>query len=280
MTRVYVSADMEGIAGIATLDQVARGGFGYARAQRLMTEEANAVISGAFDGGATEVLINDSHGTMDNLLPEELDPRARLVIGSPKMQCMAEGISSDYDVAIFLGYHAPAGGSGVLAHTFSSHFTSVRVNGSEVSEAGVNSLQLAAIGVPLGLVTGDDVICKQIEASFPGVRTVTVKNAHGWSAADSLSPHAARALIRLEAAAAVREIPPAQGMPELLVLEVDLPNPTAAEMAAGVPGMIRIGDRTVRRDVRDPNELIGLITVLYTLAASAVHARQAIVTRR
>ncbi|GAA3166939.1 hypothetical protein GCM10020255_053070 [Rhodococcus baikonurensis] len=108
--HVYISVDMEGIAGIATLDQTIRGGGGYHRAQMLMTAETNAAIAGAFDAGATSVLVNDSHGTMDNLLHADLDPRARLIFGTPKMQCMAEGLTSDHDVALFVGYHAPAGG--------------------------------------------------------------------------------------------------------------------------------------------------------------------------
>ena len=133
--KVYISVDMEGVAGIATFDQVARGGHGYPRAQELMTAETNAAIAGAFDGGATTVVVNDSHGTMDNLIHEQLDPRARLVFGSPKAQCMAEGLTADCDVALFVGYHAPAGAPGVLAHTFSSHFTEVRLGGRAVSEA-------------------------------------------------------------------------------------------------------------------------------------------------
>lgn len=280
MSHVYISADMEGIAGIATLDQVARGGFGYARAQRLMTNEANAAIAGAFDGGATEVTINDSHGTMDNLLPDELDPRARLIIGSPKTQCMAEGVTAAHDVAIFLGYHAPAGGPGVLAHTFSSHFTEVRVNGTPVSEADVNALQLAALGVPLGLITGDDIICAQVQQAFPGVRTAVVKQSHGWSAVDSMSPQSAGELIRREAAATVSGSGVVPPLPPRLFLEVDLPNQTAAELAAGIPGMARSGQFTVSRAVDDPTELVGLIVVLYSIAASSVQSRQAIVTRR
>ena len=125
--HVYISVDMEGIAGIATLDQIVRGGHGYKRAQALMTAEANAAIAGAFDAGAQSVLVNDSHGTMDNFLHAELDPRARVLFGSPKLQCMAEGLTAEHDVALFVGYHAPAGGPGVLAHTFSALFTDVRL---------------------------------------------------------------------------------------------------------------------------------------------------------
>jgi D-amino peptidase len=175
--RVYISIDMEGVAGVATFDQVVRGGHGYPRAQELMTGEANAAIAGAFDGGATEVLINDSHGTMDNLIHAELDQRARIIFGSPKLDCMAEGIDENHDVALFIGYHAAAGSEGVMAHTYSSTFTEVRVNGEPVSEADVNALQAAAVGVPVGLLTGDDQICAAIQKTLPGIETVTVKRA-------------------------------------------------------------------------------------------------------
>lgn len=282
MTEVFISVDMEGVAGIATLDQVARGGTAYPAAQRLMTLEANAAIVGAFEGGATSVTVNDSHGTMDNFLLELLDPRAELVTGLPKLQCMAEGARADHDVAFFIGYHAPAGGPGVLAHTFSSNFTQVRVNGEVASEASINALQLAALGVPLGLVTGDDVICAEIAKSFPSARTVQVKTAHGWSATRTISPSLAAERIRDAAREAVGnwQSLPVTTLPEVFELQVDMPNPTAAEMAAGIPGVFRIGDRTVGRTVTDPDELVGLITVLYSLAASAVQARLLVVTRR
>ena len=282
MTEVFISVDMEGVAGIATLDQVARGGSAYPAAQRLMTLEANAAIAGAFEGGATAVTVNDSHGTMDNFLLELLDPRAEVVTGLPKMQCMAEGARAEHDVAFFIGYHAPAGGAGVLAHTFSSHFTQVRVNGAVASEASINALQLAALGVPLGLVSGDDVICAEIAKNFPSARTVQVKTAHGWSATRTVSPARSSELIRDAARAAVGDWQslPAAVLPERFELQVDMPNQTAAEMAAGIPGMFRLDDRTVGRDVTDPDELVGLITVLYSLAASAVQSRMAVVNRR
>jgi len=282
MTEVFISVDMEGVAGIATLDQVARGGSAYPAAQRLMTLEANAAIAGAFEGGATGVTVNDSHGTMDNFLLELLDPRAELVTGLPKLQCMAEGARADHDVAFFIGYHAPAGGPGVLAHTFSAHFAQVRVNGEVASEASINALQLGALGVPLGLVSGDDIICAEAERRFPGVRAVQVKTAHGWSATRTVSPARSAELIRDAARASVgdwRSLS-APALPEQFELQVDMPNPTAAEMAAGIPGMFRIDDRTVGRVVTDPDELVGLITVLYSLAASAVQARMAVVNRR
>jgi D-amino peptidase len=259
---------MEGIGGVATYDQVVRGGHGYPLAQQLMTAEANAAIDGAFAGGATEVVVSDSHGTMDNLLHGRLDPRARLIFGSPRGFCMAEGLTESFDLALFVGYHAPAGAIGVLAHTFSAHFTAVRVNGTDASEASVNALFAASRGVPVGLLTGDDVICRLAEMSLPGITTVAVKRSHGFSAADSLAPSIAREQIRTAAQSVVEtaDLQRLITVPERLHLEVEMPNATAAEMASGIPGVRRVNDRTIAREVASADELLGLITVSYNLA--------------
>ena len=271
---------MEGIAGVATLDQVTRGGTGYGRAQHLMTAETNAAIAGAFDAGAEAVLVNDSHGTQDNLLHEELDSRARLIFGTPKLDCMAEGLASHHDVAFFIGYHAAAGAQGVLAHTFSGHFLGVRLNGTAVSEAEVNSLQAASVGVPLGLLTGDDVICAAME-SLPGVELVAVKEAHGYSAADSLSPSRARRLIRDAAATAVEKAVTLKpvSIPSELNVEIDMPNPIGAEYGALIPGVRRTGDLTVAGTFSSPREMLGFICIAYELAASAQRARLPLIQR-
>ncbi|MFE2186284.1 M55 family metallopeptidase [Streptomyces sp. NPDC059455] len=280
--KVYISVDMEGVAGIATLDQIVRGGSGYPRAQELMTQEANAAIAGAFEGGATSVVVNDSHGTMDNLLHDRLDPRARLVFGAPKAQCMAEGLTDDCAVALFVGYHAPAGAPGVLAHTFSAYFGEVRVDGAQVSEAEVNGLYAASLGVPVGLVTGDDVIGAIASDVFAGATVVTVKKAHGFSATDTVAPSVALGLVREGAAHAVAgaaSLPrPAAGTP--LRLEVDMPSPVAAELSACIPGCTRTADRTVAAVLESAEDVLGLITVLYELALSSERARQAITNRR
>ncbi|MYS81449.1 M55 family metallopeptidase [Embleya scabrispora] len=268
---VYISIDMEGVAGIATLDQIWRGGTGYPRAQHLMTGEANAAIEGAFAAGAERVLINDSHGTMDNLIAEDLDPRARMILGSPKAQCMAHGLGPQHAVALFVGYHAAAGKPGVLSHTFSGNFTSVKLGGRHVTEAEVIALLAAQHGVPIGLVTGDNHVCSVAEEAFPGVVTAQVKSAEGWAAADTMHPSLARDLIREKAALAVanatslRALP----MPEELVLEVGFQLPLAAEFATSVPGAERLDLLTVRCTAADPDTLMDLINLWYSVAAHA-----------
>jgi D-amino peptidase len=280
--RVFISVDMEGIAGVATLDQIIRGGTGYPRAQALMTAEANAAIRGAFAGGATEVLVNDSHGTMDNLLHDDLDRRARLVFGAPRPSCMVQGITRDDSVAVFLGYHAAAGADGVLAHTFSSNFTELRVNGVAMSEAEVNGLYAASLGVTVGVVTGDDQICQVAQKAFPGVRVAEVKRAVQYAATDSLQPSAACELIERvvhDAVAGVGDLDPPAG-PEELVLEVDFSSPLMADLASTVPGSRRLSARALRREVADAEELLSLVMAWYYLASIAAQQTASIALRR
>ena len=280
--RVFISVDMEGVAGVATFDQVIRGGSGYPRAQELMTGEANAAIRGAFAAGADEVLVNDSHGTMDNLLHDHIDPRARILFGAPRPSCMVQGISAADSLAVFVGYHAAAGSPGVLAHTFSSNFTELRVNSQPMTEAEVNGLYASSLGVPVGVVTGDDEICDVARKAFPGVAAVEVKKAAGFSATDSLAPEAARAAIEAAVTSAVADAGSlqAQTAPGQLVLEVDFANPLMTDYAASVPRTQRISARTLRGEVDSADELMRLIMAWYYLAALAAQQLGGLIHRR
>jgi D-amino peptidase len=267
--KVFVSVDMEGVAGIATLDQILRGGGGYPRAQELMTQEANAAIAGAFDGGATEVLVNDSHGTMDNLLHDRLDPRARLVFGAPRAQCMAHGLTSDVEVALFIGFHAAAGDAGVLSHTFSPYFREVKINGAPVSETEVNALYAASMGVPVGLVTGDDAICAKVEKVLPHAATVVVKRHEGFSAADTIHPTSARELIAAAACSAVTNASslPRPELPDKFVMDLDVELPTMAELVSFIPGVSRSGETTLHAEVDTADDMVGFICAAYYLSS-------------
>ena len=272
---------MEGVAGVATLDQVIRGGHGYSRAQELMTQEANAAIRGAFAGGADEVVVNDSHGTMDNLLHDRLDPRARRVFGAPRASCMVQGITREDTLAVVVGYHAAAGAHGVLAHTFSSSFTQLRVNGQPMSEAEVNGLFAGSLGVPVGVLTGDDQICQLAEKAFPGITTVAVKDCESTSATSTLHPQVAceqieEAVTRAVAAGGVDPVP----VPESLSLEVDFASPLATDLAGTVPGSRRLGSQTLQRSVEDPAELLSLVMSWYYLASIGSSQMASITQRR
>ena len=258
MTNVFISVDMEGIAGIAHLQQVWRGSDDFPAARELMIGEANAAVAGAFEGGATTAVVNDSHGDMYNLLPEKLDARAELILGSPKTLSMMQGFGPDFDVALFVGYHAAAGTqAAVLDHTYSGRLIyEIRLNGGPATEAELNAAFAGTYGVPVGLVTGDDKACAQAAKRLPGIRTVVVKEGYGRNVAKSIHPSAAREAIRKAAAetvAARGELQPYRADPPF-VLEADVANTSAADLCALAPGTDRTGPRTVRFQSEDFRE--------------------------
>ncbi len=176
--KVYISVDMEGISGVNGSDQTSAGGAEYGRARKLMAEDANAAIRGAFDAGATEVVVNDSHGGQRNLLPEDLDPRVRLISHSFKRHGMMEGLDDTFDAVIFIGYHAKADAPrGVFAHTGSGVVRDLQINGVSVGEGGMNAALAAWYGVPVVMVSGDDVAVEEVKALVPGIHGVAVKRA-------------------------------------------------------------------------------------------------------
>ena len=259
--RVYISVDMEGIAGISHARPTERGDSGYAASCALMTGEANAAIEGALAAGAAEILVNDSHGQMYNLLPLELHPAARLLQGQKAWSMVAGALpradGASFDVALFVGYHARAGHPfGTIAHTFSDEAVETRLNGRPTGEYGVNALILGAWGIPVGLVAGDDALAAEVEGWLPWAERVVVKQAHGTSGAASLHPTAARDAIRVAAQRAVERATRGELEPLVVdrpvVIEVDHRRGLEADFAAIQPGAERIGDRTVRYAGDDP----------------------------
>src|SRR5215213_487645 len=256
--KVYISVDMEGIGGVSHSDPTQRDDAGYPAAVALMVGEANAAIDGAFAGGATEVLVNDSHGSMLNLVPEDLDARAVLLQGQKPWSMVAgAGPGLGFGVALFIGYHTRAGHpTGTIAHTYSGLPTLTTLQGRPVGESGINALPLGAWGIPVGLVTGDDQVALETEAWFPWAERVVVKDAVSRRAAASVHPRVARERVRDGAERAVRRA--AAG--ELQVFDVGRPVDLAAEYgtagqadyAALVPGTERYGDRGVRVVTEDP----------------------------
>ena len=259
--RVYVSADMEGTAGVSGWAETHPGDRAYPRAQALMAGEVNAALAGAFAGGATEIGINDSHNGMRNLSLVELPEGVQLLNGSPKRYSMVEGAEpapvfqgegstkrNRWDVALFTGYHAAAGRSGNLAHTFTLHLREVRLNGDLVSETFWNAHLLGQWGIPVGLVTGDDVLEEDVRRLIPDAVYVRVKEAVEHTAALSLPVSEVRARIQDGAREAVQRA--ARGALSLLrivgpyELEVEFDAPTRAERASLCPrAELGVGDR-------------------------------------
>jgi D-amino peptidase len=277
--RLYLSVDMEGLAGIGHPAQTTFGPTNdrvdYDRSRTLMAGEANAAIEAAFAAGASEVVVNDSHWTMRNLRADELDPRARLVIGD-KALSMTEGIGmpgdGGFDGAVFVGYHAGAGhDTGVIAHTYSGSIQEVRVNGVPHNEAGLNAIRLGHHGVPVILVAGDDALASEVEGLLPWAERVIVKRGRGYSTADSLSPATAcqairegmgRALDRLDEMRPYQPAAPITG-------EIDFRLPVHAAYAAVLPEATRLGARTVGFVAEDGDTFFRRFVTLYRLAAAA-----------
>jgi len=246
--KIFISADIEGVAGVVTPQQGQPGNPEYERARRLMTEEVSAAIAGAFDGGATEVVVNDSHGPMVNIIAELLDPRAELILGRPKPMSMFAGLDASFAAVFCTGYHAGAGRHGVLSHTVNGFaFAAIRLDGLDCAEATLYGAYAGSLGVPVALLTGDDQMALQCAPHFPGAEVAVVKQALGHRAARALSPANARALIRVHAAAAARGHAGCQPLviAEPCRLEVDLTSVTLADLAAIIPVAERVGPRTV-----------------------------------
>jgi len=187
--KIYISADIEGISGVVDRSQLSPEGYDYSRARKLMTAEVNAAIRGAKEGGAVEILINDSHGPMTNLLIEELDQEARLITGHQKHLGMMQGIDQSFDAVILVGYHARHNTSGVLAHSYHGRVvTEICLNGKAVGEFEFNSLLAGYFNVPVVFVTGDDVLAGQVSAFNAEIQSVVVKEAISRYTANCLHP--------------------------------------------------------------------------------------------
>lgn len=266
--RLYLSVDMEGVAGVAHPAQTSFGREGdtdrtdYDRSRALMAGESNAAIAAAYEAGVDEVVVNDSHWQMRNLRAEDLDPRARLIIGD-KPFSMTQGIGSEGDgqgfaAAAFIGYHAGAGHpSGVIGHTYAGVVMEARVNGVPHNESGLNALRLGQHGVPVILVSGDDALAGEIEQLLPWAERVVVKRAQAALVADSLSPDAARAAVGegVRAALSRHDQMPPYVLQGPLRLEVDLRLPIMADYCAIVPTVERIGPRSVAAEPADAEAL-------------------------
>jgi D-amino peptidase len=275
--RVYISVDMEGIAGVSHWKPTGREDSGYKEAVALMDGEANAAIQGAFDGGATGVTVNDSHGSMYNLSPEALDPRARLVQGRKAYSMVEAAADGSFGVALFVGYHARAGHPrGTIAHTYTGQPTLTSLSGRPVGEYGINAMYLGALGVPVGMVAGDDALAEEVADWLPWAERVIVKRGVSRAAADSLHPQEARRLVREGARRAVeraiaggREGPQPLKLNPPIAVEIDFTHAGMADFAAVIPGFTRVGDRGVRYEAADPIEAFRAFVSAVRIAALA-----------
>lgn len=274
--RILISADMEGATGVTWPADCEPGTEQWQRCRRMFTSDVNAAVAGFCDGGAEQVVINEAHSTMRNLLLEDLDERATMITGRHKNLTMVEGIEHPGTSAVaFLGYHAGAGADGVLAHTYlPNSITGVRVNGARASEGRLNALVAAEYGVPVVLVTGDDLACTDAAGYAPDALTVAVKDCVSRYAALCRPPSVTAAAIRSAASAAVKlagRREPANGGP--FRVEVDVDAAQLALAAAIVPTVEQVAERTVAYKSPTAWEMIRCFKAVCTMISDAVESR-------
>lgn len=267
--KVYISVDMEGITGVSSDQQLGTSGFEYSQARQWMTAEVNAAIQGAREAGATEFVISDSHGNGQSLLIDRLptDIPITVVRAFPRPLGMMEGIDSSFAAAMFIGYHTSTSSlTGVRAHTMSSALlTRVAINGTPMSEAGVNAAIAAHFGVPVVLITGDDQIVSETKQRLGPVEGVAVKRAIGFHGAATLVPEVAQAQIRQHAKTALTrrgEMRP-YTMSKPLSVEVSFKHYRPVELLGYLSSVQRIDSHTVRympRDMVDLSKFLEFVT--------------------
>jgi len=264
--KVFISVDMEGVTGVTDPEDVLPEGADYARGRVFMTGDANAAILGAYDAGADEVLVNDSHWTMRNLLLEDLDPRARMIKGFQKPMCMVQGLDPSYDAAVFIGYHASTSNpKGVRAHTISSaHFTRLALNGTAVTEAELNAAYAGDFGVPVVFASGDDAAVAEIKSRLGDIDTVTTKATLGFHSAETLTPAASCERIYEGVLAALnrkdRRHPYVLAHP--VTLDLSFKSYMPAEILSYLRSVQRVDAHTIRFVGHDMQEVTDFIDVL------------------
>lgn len=271
--RILISADMEGATGVTWPADVLPGTPQWERCRTLFTSDVDAAVQGFYDGGADEVIVNEAHWTMRNLLLERLDDRAQMLTGRHKALSMVEGVQhGDVDGIAFVGYHAGAGMEGVLAHTYlANSVTAVWLNGVRASEGLLNAHVVAEFGVPVVLVTGDDVACEDALGYAPEALKVAVKDHVSRYAAVCRTPARTAADIRAaakEAAALAVRRAPVAGEPHTVALEFDAEHLALA--ATVVPGVERTGERKVAYTSETMYEGIRTFKAVTTIVSAAV----------
>jgi D-amino peptidase len=271
--KVFISVDMEGIWGVVNSDQTSSDGKDFGLARRWMVDDVNAVAAGLFEAGAAEVVVNDSHGGMRNLVASDLDPRVSLVSGSPKPLSMMQGLDASFAACLLIGYHARAGSvSAVLDHTISGGTVrSVKVNGLELPELGINGAIAGYFKVPVVMLSGDTETCRQAKAILgPDVVTVAVKEGVGRFAAKLLPMAEARR--KLQDGAREALIKRASVKPFVLSppfqFELAFQNSAQAEMPSQMPLVTRVDARTVAFTAQDYLEGFRLLRALIILGQS------------
>lgn len=262
--KIYISADMEGLAGVVTDAQLGPGGFEYERFREFMTAEVNAAIDAARAAGATEILVSDSHGNGQNLLIDRLPNDVMIVRSWPRELSMMDGIDESFDGVIFIGYHASTANTrGVRAHTMSSaNVTDLRLNGKSMSEGSLNAAIAGQFGVPVIMISGDDVAVAETQVIVGDMEGAVVKWARGFHSAKTLTPEAAQEVIRTRTASAVSRIDEFEPyvLETPIEVELSLKHYQPVELLGYLPNVERINSHTIRFNAEDMREAIRFLT--------------------
>ena len=262
--KIWLSVDMEGISGLVRWADVVRQGMDFERNRRLMTLDANAAAQGAFEAGAREVVVEENHGVEElcDLVIDEVDPRCTVVRGAgrPTATTMA-ALDAETDLVFLVGHHARAGSfPGIMAHTVSyEQFAAVRVAGRDCGEPEIMAIRAGELGVPVGLISGDQIAIEQLTKRVPHAEAVQVKRALSRVAGEVIPPARAREAIRAAARRAVErceagELEPYLREPAPYEIEVELRKPPGEGLRANLaqlPEFSYDGDRTVRTSAPD-----------------------------
>jgi D-amino peptidase len=265
--KIYISADMEGVVGAVTDDQLGPDGFEYQRFREFMTAEVNAAIDAARAAGATEILVSDSHGNGQNLLIEKLPDDVMVVRSWPRELAMMEGIDESFDGVIFLGYHASTNNTrGVRAHTMSSaNITSLRLNGMTMTEGSMNAAIAGHFGVPVIMVSGDDVAVAENQVIIGDIEGAVVKWAKGFHSAQTLTPEAGYEVIRTRTMSAINRINDFQPyvLDTPIELELGLKHYRPVELLSFLPDVEKVDSHTIRfvgRDIIEISKFLSVVT--------------------
>jgi D-amino peptidase len=257
--KIYISVDMEGVAGVVTADQLNPSGFEYERFRHFMTDEALAAVRAAKQAGATQVVVSDSHGNGESLLIEQFPKDVKLVRSFPRRGAMMAGLDSSFGAAVFIGYHASTSNpQGVRAHTVSSaHFTRLALNGTPVTEAEFNAAYAGDLNVPVVFASGDDVAVKEIVARLGQLETVVTKTALGFHSAESLTPAAACDLIYQGVVAAIdhRQSRAPYKIAHPVILDLSMKNYLPIEVLSYLRAVKRIDSHSIQFVGADMSEV-------------------------
>jgi D-amino peptidase len=268
--KVFISADIEGISGVVDREDAMIGGREYERGRRLMTADVNAAIAGAYEGGATQVLVNDSHSKMHNIIVEDMDPRAELIQGVVKRGCMMEGLDESFAAVFFVGYHSRAGNPlGVMNHTmWSRGFQNLSLNGQPAGEIAINAAYAGQFGVPVALVTGDQTAIQETQELLGLVEGAITKQALGRFTARLLPPSTGQELTRQGAKRALQRLKELKPyvLPAPVTMGFELTSSAMADVCSWIPAVEKTGSRSVQFTFTDWRVGMGMMLVLMWLA--------------